>query len=92
MLNLAEPTGDRIIAKQLPLKQQTDSGIYLPDEAQERPQIMEVVAVGSEVEEINVEDYIICSKFGTQKFQLNKEEYLVIHEEDILAIVRESEE
>ena len=91
------PLGDRVILKQLVAEEVTQSGIILPGQAKEKPQQAEVVAVGpggnidgKEVNMIvNVGDKVIYSKYSGTEVELDKEEYIVVRQNDILAIVAE---
>ncbi|MBE5925791.1 MAG: co-chaperone GroES [Lachnospiraceae bacterium] len=91
------PLGDRVILKQLVAEEMTQSGIIIPGQAKEKPQQAEVVAVGpggnvdgKEVNMIvNVGDKVIYSKYSGTEVELDKEEYIVVRQNDILAIVAE---
>ncbi len=90
-----KPLGDRVVVKAVESEQTTKSGIVLPDAAQEKPQEGEVVAVGTgkyedgkKVDlEVKVKDKIIYSKYGPTEVKVEGEEYLIISEKDILAII-----
>jgi len=91
------PLGDRVVLKQLVAEEMTQSGIIIPGQAKEKPQQAEVVAVGpggnvdgKEVNMIvNVGDKVIYSKYSGTEVELDKEEYIVVRQNDILAIVAE---
>lgn len=90
-----KPLGDRVVIKQLEAEETTKSGIVLPTQAKEKPQEAEVVAVGpggvvdgKEVKmEVNVGDRVIYSKYSGTEVKLDKEEYIIVRQTDILAIV-----
>ena len=90
-----KPLGDRVVVKAVESEQTTKSGIVLPDTAQEKPQEGKVVAVGSgkyedgkRVDlEVKVGDKIIYSKYGPTEVKVEGEEYLILSEKDILAII-----
>ncbi len=90
-----KPLGDRIIVKVLEKKETTKSGIVLPDTAKEKPQEGEVLAVGSGemVEgkkvplEVKVGDRVIYSKYAGTEIKMDDEEYLILRQSDVLAIV-----
>lgn len=95
MANL-RPLGDRIVVKAEERESMTASGIVLPDSAKEKPQEGKVVAVGpgrllesgEHVSlEINVGDRVVYSKYGGTEFKLDGEEYLVLSERDVLAVI-----
>ncbi|WP_027339445.1 co-chaperone GroES [Halonatronum saccharophilum] len=93
-----KPLGDRVVIKSVEAKEEkTKSGIVLPDSAKEKPQQGEVVAVGSGrkldsgetiAPEVNAGDIVIYSKFAGSDIKHNGEEYLIISEKDVLAIVK----
>ena len=91
------PLGDRVVLKQVEAEETTKSGIVLPGQAQEKPQQAEVIAVGpggnidgkEVVMQVNVGDKVIYSKYAGTDVELDKEEYIIVKQSDILAIVTE---
>ena len=89
------PLADRVVLKQFEAEETTKSGIILTSSAQEKPQVAEVVAVGpgglvdgKEVEMyVKVGDRVITGKYSGTEVKLNKEEYTIVRQSDILAIV-----
>ncbi|MBO2519468.1 MULTISPECIES: co-chaperone GroES [Limnochorda] len=90
------PLGDRIVVKTIEEEERTQGGIYLPDTAKEKPQQGEVIAVGpgrvlengQRVElEVKVGDRVIFAKYGGTEVKLEGEEYLILRESDVLAVV-----
>ena len=89
------PLGDRVVLKELKAEETTKSGIVLPGQAQEKPQQAEVVAVGpgkvedgKEVKmEVTVGNKVIYSKYAGTEVKLDGEEYIIVKQSDILAIV-----
>ena len=90
------PLGDRVVLKQLEAEETTKSGIVLPGKTKEKPQQAEVVAVGpggvvdgKEVEmAVKVGDQVIYSKYAGTEVELEKEEYIIVRQSDILAVVQ----
>ena len=86
------PLGDRVVLKQLEAEETTASGIVLPGQSKEKPQQAEVVAVGPGTEEVKMEvkkgDMVIYSKYAGNEVKLNKEEFIIVKQNDILAIVK----
>ena len=90
------PLGDRVVLKQVEAEETTKSGIVLPGQAQEKPQQAEVVAVGpggvvegKEVKmEVKVGNKVIYSKYAGTEVKLDGEEYIIVKQNDILAIVK----
>ena len=89
------PLGDRVVLKQLEAEETTKSGIVLPGQTQEKPQQAEVIAVGpggvvegKEVKmEVEVGNKVIYSKYAGTEVKLDGEEYIIVKQNDILAIV-----
>ncbi len=89
------PLADRVVVKLVELEETTNSGIILAAASQEKPQVAEVVAVGpggvidgNEVEMyVKVGDKVITSKYSGTEVKLNKEEYTIVRQSDILAVV-----
>lgn len=90
------PLGDRVVLKQIVAEETTKSGIVLPGQTKEKPQQAEVVAVGpggivdgKEVPmRVSVGDQVIYSKYSGTEVELDGEEYLVVKQNDILAIIK----
>lgn len=90
------PMGDRVVIKVLEQEQKTKSGIVLPDTAKEKPQEGEIVAVGSGrtlengqkmAVAVKVGDLVIFSKYAGTEVKVDGEDYLILNERDILALV-----
>ena len=90
------PLGDRVVLKQVVAEETTKSGIVLPGQTKEKPQHAEVVAVGpggmvdgKEVEMlVAVGDKVLYAKFAGTEVELDGENYLVVKQNDILAIIK----
>ncbi len=83
-----QPLADRIVAQALEADDKTKSGFYLPQDAKEKPQMAKVVSVGKDVEEVKKGDTIIHPQFGNTEVKMDGEEYMILKEEDVLAIVK----
>ena len=91
-----KPLGDRVVLKQLVAEETTKSGIVLPGQHKEKPQQAEVVAVGpggvvdgKEVKmEVKVGDQVIYSNYSGTEVKLDDEEYIIVKQRDILAIIQ----
>ena len=90
------PLGDRVVVKPKPKDEMTSSGIVLPDTASDKPQEGSVVSVGpgrvldngKRVEmEVEVGDKVLFAKYAGSEVKLDSEDYLVIRESDLLAIM-----
>ena len=82
------PLGDRVVLKELKAEETTKSGIVLPGQAQEKPQQAEVIAVGPGKMEVAVGDQVIYSKYAGTNVKLEDEEYIIVKQDDILAVVK----
>lgn len=80
-----KPLADRVVAVREEAKKQTASGIYLPDNAKEKPVLADVKAVGPDVKGIKIGDKIIYKEYSTTELTINGVEYLIVKEEDVLA-------
>ena len=95
MANL-RPLGDRIVIKAVERETVTASGIVLPDSSKEKPQEGSVIAVGPGkllesgeyvTPEVKEGDRVIYSKYSGTEFKLDGNDYLVLSERDVLAVV-----
>ena len=90
-----KPLFDKVVLKKVAVEETTKTGIILPGSAQEKPQMSEVVAVGpggmvdgNEVKMyVNVGDKVIIAKYVGTPVKLDGNEYTIVSEKDILAIV-----
>ncbi|NLC44281.1 MAG: co-chaperone GroES [Clostridiales bacterium] len=90
-----KPLGDRVVIKMIESEETTKSGIVLPGSAKEKPQMAEVLAVGpgglvdgKEVKmEVNIGDKIIYSKYAGTEVKVDNDEYIIVRQNDILAVV-----
>ena len=82
------PRADYVVARQEEASSKTASGIYLPEQATEKPKTAKVEAVGKKVDDIKVGDRILYKSYGPVEVKVEGVEYLVINEEDILATVK----
>ncbi|KAA8816305.1 MULTISPECIES: co-chaperone GroES [Bifidobacterium] len=90
------PLEDKIIVKQAEAETQTASGLYIPDNAKEKPQQGEVLAVGPGRRDdkgeripvdVKVGDKVLYSKYGGTEVHYEGEDYLIIGARDVLAIL-----
>ncbi len=90
-----KPLNDRIVVKSVTPESVTAGGIILPDSAQEKPQEAEVVAVGPgktldngkiATLEVKPGDIVIYGKYGGTEIKVGAEEYVILRQDDILAI------
>ena len=92
-----KPIFDRVVLKPIENKEQTSSGIFIPESAVEKPHLAIVVAVGEGLDsdgkkceiKVKVGDKVLYSKFAGIEYKIEKEEFLIIRQGDILAIVIE---
>jgi chaperonin GroES len=90
-----KPIGERVVIRKLEAEEKTKSGIVLPGQAQEKPQIAEVVAVGpggyvdgkEVVMEVKVGDKVIFPKYAGTEVKIDGEELTIIEQSKLLAII-----
>jgi chaperonin GroES len=91
-----KPLGDRLIVKPTEAEEKTAGGIVLPDTAKEKPQQGEVIAVGSGKlldngkvvpMEVKIGDIIYYAKYGGTDVKLAGDEFVILRQDDVLAIV-----
>jgi chaperonin GroES len=95
-VSTVKPLGDRVFIKVSASEEKTAGGILLPDTAKEKPQIGEVAQVGPgkvndagvrQACEVKIGDKVLYSKYAGTDIKLGSEEYVLLSEKDILAIV-----
>ncbi|HIK55366.1 MAG TPA: co-chaperone GroES [Synechococcales cyanobacterium M55_K2018_004] len=95
-VSTVKPLGDRVFVKVSASEEKTAGGILLPDTAKEKPQVGEVAAIGPgrrsddgarQEMEVKVGDKVLYSKYAGTDIKLGNEEYVLLSEKDILAIV-----
>ncbi|MDI6791405.1 MAG: co-chaperone GroES [bacterium] len=91
-----KPLGDRIIVKRIEEEEKTKGGLIIPDTAKEKPQEGKIMAVGpgkvtDEGEripmEVKVDDRVLFGKYSGSEIKVEGEEYLIMHQDDILGII-----
>jgi chaperonin GroES len=93
-----KPLGERVVIKVLETEERTKSGIVLPETAKEKPQMGKVLAVGTGkmldngqrvALDVKEGDKVLFAKYAGTEVKLDGEEYMVLKETDILAVVAE---
>lgn len=86
-----KPLADRVLIEPLAAETKTASGLYIPDSAKEKPQQGTVVAVGKGTKDdpitVKVGDVVLYGKFSGTELKLDGNDYLIMRENDIFAIV-----
>ena len=90
-----KPLGDRVLIKMLESEEKTKGGIVLPGSAKEKPQVAEVIAVGpgtvvdgKEIKmEVKAGDKVLISKYSGTEVKIDNQEYTILKQSDILAVV-----
>jgi chaperonin GroES len=91
-----KPLADRVVVKPLEETEQMKGGLYIPDTAKEKPQQGEIVAVGpgrmsdegKRIEpDVKVGDRVIYGKYSGTEVTVSDQEYLILRESDVLAVV-----
>jgi chaperonin GroES len=83
-----QPLGDYVVAVGEEAESKTASGLYLPDKAQEKPKTAKVVAIGPNAKQVKVGDRIVYKTYSTTEVKVDKEEFILVKEEDVLATVK----
>ncbi len=90
------PLGDRVVIKPTPREEMTKTGIVLPDTAKEKPQEGTIIAAGPgklsdegarEPMDVAVGDKVLYAKYAGTEFKVDGDEYLIVSQKDILAVV-----
>ena len=86
-----KPLADRVLVEPAPAEEKTASGIIIPDTAKEKPQKGNVVAVGAgkkdEPMTVKVGDTVLYGKYSGTELSLENEDYMIMRESDILAVL-----
>ena len=86
-----KPLSDRVVIEPLAAETQTASGLYIPDSAKEKPQQGKVLAVGKGTKDepttVKIGDTVLYGKYAGTELKLEGNEYLIMRESDILAII-----
>ena len=91
-----KPLGDRLVVKQLDAQEKTKSGLVVPDSAKEKPQEAKVIAIGpgrllddGSIKPLEVKngDRVLYGKYSGTEVSLEGQDYLILKEEDVLAII-----
>lgn len=82
-----QPLADYVVAQPEEAESKTASGLYLPDNAKEKPKTVKVVAVGPAVKGVKVGDRIVYKGYSETNLKVDKDEYVLVKEEDIIATV-----
>lgn len=89
-----KPIGERVVIKKLEAEKKTESGIVLPESAQEKPQYAEIVAISNDIlndedkkDSLKVGDKVIYSQYAGTDVKIEDENFVVIAYKDVLAVV-----
>lgn len=91
-----KPLGQRVLIQRIEAEQKTAGGLFLPDNAKEKPQEAEVIAVGTGARDdqgklieftVKVGDRVLISKYGGTEIKLDGVDYVILSENDILGIL-----
>jgi chaperonin GroES len=86
-----KPLGDRILVKMEREEEKTKGGLFIPETAQEKTQVGEVVAVGTDDEEITVKkgDRVMFDKYAGTTVKIGEDDHLILTMSDVLAVVED---
>ncbi len=88
MSNPLNPLSEYVVAQAEEATTKTASGLYIPDNAAEKPKTAKVLAVGKDVKQVKAGDRIVYKSYSTTDVKVGDEEYVIVKEEDILATVK----
>ena len=83
-----QPLSDYIVAVNEEAAAKTASGLYLPENAKEKPKTAKIVAVGQNARQLKVGDRIVYKSYSTTEVKVDGAEYILVKEEDVLATVK----
>lgn len=83
---MLRPIGKRVVIKRLEAEEKTASGIVLPGQ-KEKPQMAEVIAVSSEVEDLKVGDKVVFKKYSGAEIKVENDELIICDIADVLAVI-----
>ena len=83
-----QPLGNRVLVERVEDAKTTVSGIIIPDNAKEKPSRGTVIAVGGDVEQIEVDDTVVFGKYSGNELALDGKEYLILDADDIFGIIK----
>ena len=82
-----KPLGERVLVKRTEVENKTASGIYIPDNAKEKPHTAEVVAIGSKVEDVKVGDVVVFEQYRGSEIKIDGKDYLVLNIENVIGVM-----
>lgn len=82
------PLADYVVAQAEEANNKTLSGLYLPDNAAEKPKTAKVIATGKDVKQVKSGERIVYKSYSTTEVKVGDQEYILVKEEDILATVK----
>ena len=82
-----KPLADYVVVQQEAAETKTASGLYLPTQAQEKPKVAKVLAIGKEVKEVKVGDRVVFGGYSNTEVKHEGKDYIVVKEENIYATV-----
>jgi len=82
-----KPLGERVLVERTEAVNQTASGIYIPDNAQEKSQTAKVVAIGSKVEDVKVGDIVVFEQYRGSELKIDGKDYIILNIENVMGIM-----
>ncbi len=82
------PLGKRILIKKIESEEKTKSGIIIPNQSKEQPNLATVMAVASDVEDVTVKDTVVVSKYAGTEIEYDGNTYTILEAKDILAKIK----
>lgn len=82
-----KPLGERVLVERTEVENKTQSGIYIPDNAKEKPQTAKVVAVGSKIEDVKIGDVVVFEQYRGTEIKIDGKDYLVLNLENVIGVM-----
>lgn len=83
-----QPLGNRVLVERLEEATTTASGIIIPDNAKEKPSQGRVIAIGSDVEEVEKGDVVVFGKYVGNELSIDGTEFLIIEADELFGIIK----
>ena len=80
------PLADRVYAKVVSGEEKTESGLFIPDTAKEKPQKAVVKAIGKEVEDVKVGDTVLFAKYSGNEIKIDDDDFIILKIDDVLGV------
>jgi chaperonin GroES len=87
MKSQIKPLGERVLIRRSVAQSKTKSGLFIPDNAKEKPLEGEVLSVGDKVTELKAGDVVLFGKYTGNEVEIDSEEYVLVKAEDVIGVI-----